>query len=120
MSRSRSLKDLAKKYPDKISFSDEDEARQPPHDIDDIDYTRKIDIELEDLRILLKSGKIVLEDVGVELILRRTEDDEEIFKKGKVTYNNKSSGKVTTPARWIGEQVAVIKLTDYRVNSENP
>ena len=117
----KDINDLAKKYPDKISFSDKGEMEGVATDEDGFidEGFQKIDIEVEDLRLLLKFGKIQLQDAGVELVLRKTERDEEVIRIKHVLKNTKTSGKVIVPVKWIGKRIAVILLEEYAAAKEH-
>jgi len=108
------IKRLIEKYPGKVTVSDRDEFDGIPLDKDGLldEGFRKIDVEIEDIRALLLYGKIQLADKGVELVLRKTPYDDDVFRVKKTLKNNKSSGKVLVPAKWVGAKVGVVLLVE--------
>ncbi len=106
------LKKLAEKYPDKLKFGKEDELKDVELDESGLidEGFRKIDIEIVDLQLLLRFGRIQLADHGVELVLRKTADDDEILKIKRVIRNNPTSGKIQLPVKWVNRRVAVLLL----------
>jgi len=69
--------------------------------------TRKIDIELEDIRVILSFGKIILEDQGIELILRRKADNEILFREIKPFGH---SAKIILPKKWLEKYEKVVAI----------
>ncbi|WP_456478139.1 hypothetical protein [Geoglobus ahangari] len=107
------IRKLSEKYPDRFRVGGvEDELEGIALDEDGFidEGLKKIDIGVQDLRALLLHGRIQLADAGVELVLRKTADDEEFLKIKRVLQNNKGSGKVLVPVRWVNSRVAVILL----------
>jgi len=114
------IKKLKEKFPNKVKISEENELKDIDFDEDGFpdEGFQKIDIEIQDLRALLLYGKIQLADAGVELVLRKTADDEEFLRVKRVMLNNKSSGKILVPVRWVNSRVAVILLDLVDIDEE--
>ncbi|WP_456329940.1 DUF2080 family transposase-associated protein [Archaeoglobus sp.] len=106
---------LKEKYPDKVKIGNKDELQDIAYDENGLpdEGFRKIDVEIEDIRALLLHGKIQLADKGVELVLRKTPHDDDVFRVKKTLKNNKSSGKVLVPAKWVGAKVGVVLLVEF-------
>jgi len=105
---SKSLKNLAKKHPDKITFSDEDESKQPSHSLEDQPSPPKIVVEPQDLATLIEFGSIQIfdKDIAVELVLKRGAEHEVIIKTAKA---DGGSSKIIVPKSWLGSRVIALK-----------
>jgi len=76
-----------------------------------VSYARKIIIEAEDIRMLLKLGQLELVNEGIELILKKTPTDAEILLRKELTKHG-NSAKVILPRKWLQKHKHVFVIVD--------
>ena len=103
----KKLEELAKKYP---SILKAEPADGEPVEFDEngfvAEQVKKIELHPEDLVLIMKYGKYVLADEGVELVFNEQGAGKEKFKIISVRPN----GYVFITTKWAGKRVAVILL----------
>jgi len=76
-----------------------------------VSHARKIIVETEDIRMLLKLGQLELVNEGIELVLKKTPDDSEILLRKELKPHG-NSAKVILPKRWLKKHKHVFVIVD--------